>query len=74
MPSVFTITEPLVGLVPLVKVNVSPSASVAVTVPFTATSSLVVLASLLAIGASLTGLTVMVTVATLLSELPSLAL
>ncbi|MOA02330.1 hypothetical protein D3C78_1217770 [compost metagenome] len=70
----FTTTEPLVGLAPLVKVNVSPSASVAVTVPFTATSSLVVLASLPATGASLTGLTVMLTIATLLSELPSLAL
>ncbi|MNH22267.1 hypothetical protein D3C87_1661410 [compost metagenome] len=54
----FTTTLPLVGLEPFVKVNASPSASVAVTLPFTGVSSLVVLLSLLATGASFTGLTV----------------
>ncbi|MNI59297.1 hypothetical protein D3C73_1144540 [compost metagenome] len=63
----------MVGLEPLVKVNASPSTSVAVTVPLTVTSSLVVLASLLATGASFTGVTVMVIVAVDSPPFPSLA-
>ncbi len=80
MPSTFSINVPFVAAVPpLRSVHVRPpfavsgSLSLPVTFPFKATSSLVVKVSSFAVGASFTGVTVMVTVAGSHAELGSQA-
>ena len=61
VPSGFTTTTPCAGPVTVMKVNVSPSTSVAVSVPLAGVSSFVVIDWSLATGASLTGVTVIAT-------------
>ncbi len=65
---------PWAGPVPFAYVSVSPSTSVQLTVPLTAVSSSVVIASLAHTGASLTASTVIETVASDEVEPASLAL
>src|SRR5437764_3333729 len=72
-PSAATLTEPWAGSLTLEYVKVSPSTSAAVTDPSAGVSTPVTTASSSATGASLAGVTVIVTVATFESRLPSLA-
>ncbi len=67
-------TLPCVGPATLLYVSVSPSTSVAVTLPVTGVSSFVLLLESLATGASFTAVTVSVTVFVAESAVPSLAL
>src|SRR5262249_34828591 len=68
------LTTPWLGPLTTVKVKLGLSMSLAVSVMVTGVSSLVVTATLLAVGGSFTGFTVMLTVAVLLAAIPSLAL
>ncbi|PQJ68399.1 hypothetical protein BTO08_05955 [Photobacterium angustum] len=81
MPSVLTVTVPFVGFVDEVNVKLSPSTSVADSLPLTATSSSVLtvmslpngsLLSSTITGASLIGFTVTLTVIVSVPPLPSL--
>ena len=72
-PSAATVTVPWAGSVALAYVRGSPSTSLAVTESDSAVSSAVVGVALSATGASLTDVTVMVTVAAAESTVPSLA-
>ena len=73
-PSALNTRSPCAGPLTKVKVRASPSTSVALTWPPTDESSAVSAEPSLATGASLTAVTVIETVATLLSAVPSLAL